>query len=283
MSNSQDLNNNIKSFDDAIIEVIKNRSSKRTYQGQPLKNHDKEGILSFIESGSEIFPAKVRFGFVETSGDKDKKLGTYGVIKGSRTFLVSAVKEEKYNMEELGYRLERGVLYATAHDLGTCWLAGTFNRSDFGKAIGLKSDETIPAISPVGMATEKRRLLDSTMRTIVGSTSRKKWEELFFDGSFSNPLTEKEAGTYAEVLEMVRIGPSASNKQPWRIVRSGGAFHFYLAHSKNYPATAQRIDIGIAVCHFELTAKQLGLEGKFKIADPEMKSPENVEYIISWV
>ena len=30
-----------------------------------------------------------------------------------------------------------------------------------------------------------------------------------------------------DCLEMVRIAPSASNKQPWRVVRDGPAWHFY--------------------------------------------------------
>lgn len=33
------------------------------------------------------------------------------------------------------------------------------------------------------------------------------------------PLEKEEAGNYEAALEMVRIAPSASNKQPWRILK----------------------------------------------------------------
>ncbi len=39
------------------------------------------------------------------------------------------------------------------------------------------------------------------------------------------PLSREEAREYAEVLEMVRIGPSASKKQPWRNVTDGADLH----------------------------------------------------------
>lgn len=282
MSNADQSTWGEQIFTSPITEVIKGRSSKRTYQGIPLSEEEKTSLLSFINEGNGISNAPVRFGFVEAAGEKDMKLGTYGVIKGAKTFLVSASEDGDFNMEELGYRMEKGVLYATAKGWGTCWLAGTFNRNDFGKAIGLKMSERIPAISPVGLATEKRRFIDSTMRSLVGSTSRKPWEELFFSGDFSKSLKAEEIGGYSEVLEMVRIGPSASNKQPWRIVKSGENYHFYLAHTKNYPSTAQRMDLGIAACHFEFTAKEMGLNGKFEIRDPKIEVPQDIEYIISW-
>ena len=36
------------------------------------------------------------------------------------------------------------------------------------------------------------------------------------------------------VLEMVRRGPSASNKQPWRVVRAGERWHLYLQRTRGY-------------------------------------------------
>ena len=95
-------------------------------------------------------------------------------------------------------------------------------------------------------------------------------------------------------LEMVRWAPSASNKQPWRIVRIGDAWHFFLQRTKGYGkgtllfrmlrlADLQRVDIGIAMCHFELTARSLGLSGRWSIEDPKLKMAENTEYTITWI
>lgn len=88
-------------------------------------------------------------------------------------------------------------------------------------------------------------------------------------------------------LEMVRLAPSASNKQPWRIIKDGEGFHFYLSPSKGYSKNLgldiQRIDMGIAMCHFELTAKDLGLSGSWTADELQVKKHrDNEEYLITW-
>ena len=101
------------------------------------------------------------------------------------------------------------ILYATSLELGTCWLGGTFKRSQFAELVALKKDEFIPAVTPIGYSADKRTFIDSAMRRIAGSDNRKPWNELFFDGSFDKPLKQEEAGQYADALEMVRLAPSA--------------------------------------------------------------------------
>ena len=87
----------------------------------------------------------------------------------------------------------------------------------------------------------------------------------------------------------MRLAPSASNKQPWRIVRLGDVFHFFLARDRAYGslmpfADLQRIDMGIAMCHFQLAARELGLPGKWHSEEPLVdETPTNYEYIISFV
>ena len=87
---------------------------------------------------------------------------------------------------------------------------------------------------------------------------------------------------------MVRLGPSASNKQPWRVVRTNTACHFYEykepGYSDRLPYDIQRIDMGIAACHFHLAAKEQSLIGHFDIdRKPDLTCPENIEYVFSWV
>jgi hypothetical protein len=93
---------------------------------------------------------------------------------------------------------------------------------------------------------------------------------------------------------MVRWAPSASNKQPWRVIRSDDAWHFYLQRTKGYGkgsmifnvlrlADLQRVDMGIAMCHFELAVHEFNLHGRWKIEEPEIRKPENTEYIVSWI
>jgi hypothetical protein len=93
-------------------------------------------------------------------------------------------------------------------------------------------------------------------------------------------------------LEMVRLAPSASNKQPWRVIRKGQRWHFYLRRSQGYRkrnhslfgvADMQRLDIGIAMSHFEMTGIELGLKGNWELQDPGIVPQQGtVEYVATW-
>ena len=88
-----------------------------------------------------------------------------------------------------------------------------------------------------------------------------------------------------EALEMVRLAPSAVNKQPWRMVVMDDIVHFYLQRSKNFRAgklDMQKIDMGIALCHFELMANELGICTEFTVAEPNISCKNEAEYIASY-
>lgn len=70
------------------------------------------------------------------------------------------------------------------------------------------------------------------MRKAVKADERLPFEELFFDGSMDKPLNADKAGDIEVPLEMVRLAPSAVNKQPWRVIVEDKMVHFYLKRSK---------------------------------------------------
>ena len=84
---------------------------------------------------------------------------------------------------------------------------------------------------------------------------------------------------------MVRWSPSAVNKQPWRIVHKDGAYHFYEKKDRGFNSDVtgdlQKIDVGIALCHFIMGLEYKGKKAEVKIQDPGIKIPENAEYIVS--
>jgi len=107
------------------------------------------------------------------------------------------------------------------------------------------------------------------------------------------PLFQNEAGKYATALEMVQLAPSASNKQPWRILKYKNFWRFYLRRTPGYRkdpvkrilnlCDLQRLDMGIAMSHFELSAKESGLRGKWVVEENLDKNPKpQTEYIVSW-
>lgn len=270
-----------------VEKTIKTRSSIRTYEEKPLDIKVKQQIKDYIAALSNPFSVKVKLQLLETASSNEK-LGTYGVIKGARDYIGATVSEVDLNLEAVGYSFEKLILYLANLGIGTCWLGGTFNRNQFSNALEVKANELFPAISPIGYPLEKKRLADTLIRKIAKSDQRKNWNELFFLNDFSVPLTQEEAKEFAFPLEMVRLGPSASKKQPWRIVKAKNGFHFYEAKAPGYSdklsLDIQRVDIGIAACHFHVAALEKDLPGKFeKLSDPGIIPPADNHYIFSYV
>lgn len=129
-------------------------------------------------------------------------------------------------------------------------------------------------------------MMDSMVRWLAKSDQRVEWNTLFFKEEFSRPLAQTEAGDYAFPLEMLRLAPSAANKQPWRVIQAGDTYHFYEARSmkdNKLGIDIQRTDVGIGACHFHLAAQERDLPGRFrKLEKPQIQTPEQVQYLFSW-
>ena len=267
-------------------ELIKLRTSTRSFDYKEIEPIKLEKLRDYIEHINRESKIKARFILTTNKGDNKeaKKLGTYGIISGANSFIVSILDKDEKDSLEFGYLFEKIVLFATDLDLGTCWLGGTFKKDNFENNIQLVENEFIPIVSPVGNKKEKPKLFDKIMRVGAGSDKRKPWNELFFEGNSLVALNETTAGLYSIPLEMVRLGPSASNKQPWRIVKDKDNFHFFLSRTKGYGLASydlQKNDMGIAKCHFELTANELGLKGSW-IEDGNINIENDWEYICTW-
>ena len=283
-------------YTESVVAIIKKRFSCRSYVEEALQPHERD-LLAELLSQSTTGPlgTRTRFALAAATGEDWstlKGLGTYGFIRGAAGFIIGAVGPGGKNMEDYGYLMERAVLFATDMGLGTCWLGGTFSKSGFSRKISPEPDELIPAVVAVGHMANRRRWFDSFIRRRAGSDNRLPWAAVFFDEDFQTPLSQEEAGAYATPLEMVRLGPSASNKQPWRIIKKGRVWHFYVQRSKGYGyrnmalmrlADLQRLDLGIAMCHFELSALEAGMSGVWSVLEPGIEKPDNLtEYVVSW-
>ncbi len=285
------------SYDHPVDLIIQQRTSVRTYSGKPIPPdllEELDSFLSYCRSGP--LGNTIRVKLTATSREDAQELqglGTYGFISDPSGFIIGTVQDDPGALEDFGYLLEAAVLRATDLGLGTCWLGGTFNRSRFAENIDRQRDEIIPCVISLGLEADAPRLLDTASRWTAGSDRRLPWSELFFEGSFENPLLPENAGAFKHPLEMLRLAPSASNKQPWRILIKHKQIDFFLKRTPNYPsqiwksllkiADMQRVDMGIAMAHFELTALEEGRTGQWVNAPPQRSSfPPGVEYITSW-
>lgn len=264
-----------------VIEQIKKRRSVRTFDGQIVDEHLKEMLSSYAADIENPFDIPVEFKFLDA---KENGL-TCPVVTGTELYVGGKVENVPNANVAFGYSFEVFVLLAQSMGIGTVWLGGTMNRTAFEAAMELRDNEMMPCASPVGYVAKKMSMREVMMRKAIKADERLPFEELFFDGSMDTPLTAKKAGQLAIPLEMVRLAPSAVNKQPWRVIVEDREIHFYLKRSKGVGKEVkldmQMIDMGIALCHFELAAKERGLKTEFVQKAPDI-IPEGVEYIATY-
>lgn len=270
-----------------IESVIRARHSVRNYESRPLGEGDRalvqEAITAACDPKNMLHPADIRIQLVRgagknstSSGSGGMKLGTYGVIRGASDYLALAVPRENPPIEAAGYALERVILRLSEAGLGTCWLAGTWNRSSFlqaaGESFGMdlldpQSSHMLVAVTPVGYDAGKKHAIDSFIRFAAGSRNRKPWKDIFFavnPTSGLEGLESEAAGALALPFEMVRCAPSASNRQPWRLVRDGEAVHFFSdgTYGEALGFNMHLLDLGIAACHFDLSCRSRGMDSR---------------------
>lgn len=278
-------------------QLIRQRYSCRTFQKRPLFKEDLQGLEHFIDRlGTGPLGNPTQFRILSASRydpSQSARLGTYGFIKDPAAFITGAIPDQPGALEDLGFNMELLILKATELEIGSCWLGGTFTKRRFASQADPGQEFHVPAVTALGYPTDRKGWIDRAARGYAGADHRLGWDRLFFKDTWEEPLSGDQAGVYREPLQLVRLGPSASNKQPWRIIQNQGSWHFYLHRTSRYPAPLfkdllniadlQRIDLGIAMAHFSLGVQELGLDGAWIADDPGIKTTSSaVEYIISW-
>lgn len=263
-------------------ETIENRKSVRTFNEEPVPAEMMAQVRDFLQHDENPFGVAIEYFILDAKKDRVSS----PVIVGADTYVAGKCRRQKNAEIAFGYSFEKFILFATSLGLGTVWLAGTIDRKAFERAIDLKEDEMMPAVSPLGFAAKKRSLRDSMMRKGLKSDSRMPFAELFFRDSFQQPLEEKDAGIWKTALDMVRLAPSATNKQPWRVIVTKDGIHLYEKKTKGYANQSgdiQKVDLGIAMYHFEISADQSGLKGRWIQEDPGIQAAQDTEYIATFV
>lgn len=257
------------------LDTITSRRSTRSYDGSPLSDSEIALLAAAFQSAVPgPFGGKPCFAVLTAAVRGKVKMGTYGLISNVPAYIAGSVSRSAHANEDFGYAMEGVILEATRLGLGTCWIGGVFDRARATAAVGAEPGDLIPAVCAIGRPAEVRSLVDRLVTNAAASRTRKDPSLLFFDSSFDQPYPMNSSEPWTTVLEAVRMAPSASNKQPWRIIRtppiaaSPAAFHLYLAEDKAYngifgEVRLQNVDMGIAMRHFEVAARSLGLPGSW--------------------
>ncbi|MEN6618019.1 MAG: nitroreductase family protein [Rikenellaceae bacterium] len=289
----------------SITEVIKKRKSCRTFNQEHLTPADKKALEDFIGKNSKSINNSTFEGdqeinlFILEKGDEEKKMKLdYGVIKGNNTYILGITKSTPAARLNYGYVMEKLVLRATEMGLATCWI-GYFDH-DYFNDLKIEEGYKIPGIVVIGYSAEKATLPERFLRFTANASQRLPWDKIFFDYQSKFPLTPQTIKDYSESLEMVRLAPSSSNTQPWRIYfdQPANEFHFFKKpKNRIYESMGMHeLDLGIAMAHFELTSQNNGLPGSWichtagEIKDDSVTAEnqaqvpfaDDLQYMISW-
>ena len=260
-----------------VTDLIRQRRSVRTFDGRALSAEDRSALEAYVASLTNPFSVPICFRLLDAKA--------YGlsspVIVGAESYLAAKVERVPHFEIAYGYSFEKACLYALSRGIGTVMLAASLSRAAFEKAMDVKEGEVMPVASPVGYPAEKKSIRESLMRKGLKADDRKPFDHLFFDGDFNRPLSR--TNPFAKALEMARWAPSAANGQPWRAVVDGGSVHFYEAkRMKDSPlGDIQKLDVGIALAHFDMTLEEEGVKGAYSFSDPGIPTPENTHYIVT--
>ena len=262
-----------------FLNLVQSLKSVRSFDGAPLRPEDRARLERYLEDIPNPFGVPVRFVLLDAQAQ-----GLSSPVLSGETLYVAGMVRQQPRMEVgYGFSFEKLVLFAWSLGVGSTWIGGTMKRELFERAAGLAAGERMPCVSPLGYPAEKRSVRESLMRRGVGADSRLPADRLFFDGAWDVPLSAAGRDGLAELMEAVRWAPSAVNRQPWRIVAEGGRFHFYEKPDKGYLreriGDLQKIDLGIALCHFVMGLEAQGKAPKVLLSDPGLPVPAGVEYI----
>ncbi len=264
-----------------LLNTIKGRKSVRSFDGKKLTAEERRKLEEYAKKIRNPFDIPVRIVFLDA---KERGLSS-PVLTGETLYAAGIVEKKPYADVAFGYSFEQFVLYAWSLGIGTTWIGGTMKRELFENAASLGKNEMMPCITPLGHPAAKRSLKETLMRKGISADSRMPAEKLFFENSFDTPLSSRAQAELGDLIEMVRWSPSAVNKQPWRIVRKEGRFHFYEKKDKGFVKEAtgdlQKIDVGIALSHFVMGLEETGKKAFTVVEDPGIKVPDGVEYVAS--
>jgi nitroreductase len=245
--------------------AIDARHSARTYTGRPV---DPAALAALSDLCARLPGQSVaRVVIVEKAPTElftGLVVGSYGRVMGANSaLLVIGKPAERAVQESMGYLGEAVVLQATAAGLGTCWIAGSFDRHVASELADLAPDERIFAVSPLGYAKERPRRGERLLKAMVRAKHRRPLEEVApgFDA-------EQWPGWAAEGVRSARIAPSAVNRQPWLFELEHGSVLVSVLARGAEGSISRLLDVGIAMLHFEVGARLMGASGTWELLEP---------------
>lgn len=218
-----------------LLEAISVRHSVRKYEERPLAG---EAVAALEKAIAEL---NGKFGLHVQLVTEEPKAFTgimsYGKFHGVRNYIVMAGHKTPQFGRRVGYAGERLVLLAQTLGLNTCWVGMSYRKVN--GAFALENGERLACVIAVGYgATQgvdhKRKTAEQVSNVAADSPE---WFRRGVEAALLAPTALNQQKFRFELL------PATDGGLPQVGVRSGRSIFGYTD-----------IDLGIAMCHFELAA-----------------------------
>ena len=223
-----------------IKQAVFHRISRRKYENIPIRRSQLETFDSAVKEVNKVGNINIKMILNDPTPFSVTK--SFAMISGAMNYFVLIGRtDSRLDEEKLGYYGESIVLLATTMGLGTCWVAGTYDKNAVN--VDLKEDEEIKGIIVFGNVKPAETFKERTISKVV-KRNYKDVKDLLSSNNSIVPNWVVEGVKYASKA------PSAQNRQPVRFFCSDD---FVIAkvsgeHRCDY------LDLGIAKLHFEIGA-----------------------------
>lgn len=237
-------------------EAVEKRISFRAYAERPVEEPTLEKLRECVAQLQQRSGLPFQLCTASAGQPVVKLSGTMfsGTVSVCAALIGGA---DPLSAEKVGYCGQELVLYATRLGLGTCWVAGTFDRASVPITLG--DGEKLWDVIPIGYAAQKIPAKQKMIRAGIRARDRALDSFVESDVSFSSLPKWVRQGVTA-----VRLGPSAVNQQPVNIVYKEGRISARLRKKGN---DLVYNDLGIAKRQFEAGAAACGVSGRWDWGD----------------
>ena len=220
-----------------LLEASAIRISRRAYIPEFICDEKKAALQKVIDNLCERSGLNIKL--MENGEDCFSLIKSYGMFSGVKSyFSLSGKADDPLLHEKVGYFGEELVLEATRLGLGTCWVAGSYDKNS--TAVKLAEGEILSCVISVGEIRKNENLKEKVLSGII-KTKRKTPAQM-------SKNYDSAPDWFKKGMECVANAPSARNTQ--LIVFEYTPDGVITENTGSW--TSNKVDHGIAQYHFEL-------------------------------
>jgi nitroreductase len=240
----------------SLYQAIFVRKSVRKYKPEPLATDVLDTVLQTANETAAIDPSlPMAFRILEPAQIK-------GLVSAKAPHYLAVYAPHSAEARiNAAFRLQQMDLWFCANGYGSCWLGMPNSKQE------VASQDGLPFMILLAFGTPD----EDSKRGSVAEFKRKSLESV------------TSAAEHKELVEAVRLAPSASNRQPWFVTGGADALHLNIkkdgAFGKLLFKEMRFSDAGIALCHLWLAAINANSFANFERDPADPDTPKGYEYV----